>query len=174
MDIKKLQYPVGQFEFPAEISVEKRNAWISEIASFPTEIRDAVADLRDIELQKTYRPGGWTITQVVNHCADSHMNALIRFKLALTEERPIIKPYAEDLWASLADGTMTELLPSLQIIEGVHRRWVHLMKALDESHWTRSFIHPEKNRTLSLNESCAMYAWHCRHHLAHIKLASRG
>ena len=174
MDIKKLQYPVGAFEFPSETTAEKRNSWIVEIASFPSQVRDSIAQLRAEQLLQAYRPGGWTIIQVVNHCADSHMNALIRFKLALTEENPTIKPYAEDRWGSLPDGTMHDLTPSLQIIEGVHRRWVHLMKSMEGEQWSRTFFHPEKNSKLTLDQACAMYAWHCRHHLAHIALASKG
>ena len=129
-----------------------------------------VKDLSPLELDYIYRPGGWTIKQVVHHCADSHMNSLIRFKLALTEDLPTIKPYFEERWAELADYH-NPISDSLIILQGVHNRWVTLLKSLDQEQLKRDFIHPEHQKRFTLKETMALYAWHCQHHLAHIEQA---
>lgn len=129
---------------------------------------EATILLSDAQLDTPYRPEGWTIRQVVHHCADSHMNAIIRLKLALTEEKPVIKPYFEDRWAELVDGKSLPIEPSLKILEGVHKRWVLLLENLTASQFQRTFVHPELGTEFSLAVATANYAWHCEHHLAHI------
>lgn len=140
------------------------------MADFPAQVQQAIAGLQEQELQWIYRPEGWNIRQVVHHCADSHANAYIRFKLALTEDRPTVKPYMEDRWALLPDSSLP-LAPSLQIIEGIHARWSFLMEKMQPQDWKKTFIHPEHGREMGLESVLALYAWHCRHHLGHIHQA---
>lgn len=173
IDIEKLKYPIGKFEKPIEITQKHIDEWTKIIENFPSKLSEEVQYLSETELQKQYRPNGWTIIQVVNHCADSHMNSLIRFKLALTEETPTIKPYFENLWAELSDSKDYPIADSLKILEGLHARWVKLLKNLSESDWTKEFIHPETQEKISLKTNLGIYAWHCEHHLAHIKNAKR-
>lgn len=173
MEIEKLKYPIGQFQKPKDITKEHIEGWIRIIEDFPNKLREEVENLTETELQKQYRPNGWTIEQVVNHCADSHMNSLIRFKLALTEETPTIKPYFENLWAELADSKDYPVKDSLKILEGLHARWTKLLKQLSKTDLKREFIHPETKEKISLKTNIGIYAWHCEHHLAHIKNAKR-
>ncbi len=168
MDIEKLKYPVGKFEKPATITKNMIDKWICEISAFPKNLLIEVKDLTDEQLDTQYRPGGWTIRQVVHHCADSHMNSLIRLKLTLTEDRPTIKPYYEDLWAELPDSKNLPIQPSLNMLEGIHERWTILLTHLTESQLERTFIHPEHGKTFRINENIGLYAWHCKHHLGHI------
>ena len=147
---------------------EDRKGWIQTLAAFPSRLHEAVASLDGTQLGTTYRPGGWTLRQVVHHCADSHMNSFIRFKLALTEDEPTIKPYREELWAELNDSRQFPIGSSLAILEHVHLRWVAVLNSMSVTHWERGFIHPEKGRRLTLHEALALYAWHCDHHLAHV------
>lgn len=171
MSTEHLQYPIGQFSMPESIIKEIVSHWIDEIASFPERLRIAVSELSDEQLEHTYRPGGWTIRQVIHHCADSHMNSFIRFKLALTEDQPTIKPYYEDRWAELQDTKNMTVQSSLKILEGLHLRWTHLLRALTETDYARTFYHPENKKTIRLDENIGIYAWHCNHHLAHIRQA---
>lgn len=166
--MEELKYPVGHYQKPNVFTKEILAEAISVIEQFPNKITQEVKDLNDEQLDTPYRPDGWTIRQVVHHCADSHINAFIRVKLALTENTPTVKPYAEALWAELADGKTLPVQPSLSIIENVHLRWVKVLKNMKDKDFDRSFIHPEKGKELSLHESTGMYAWHCNHHLAHI------
>jgi len=166
--MEELKYPVGHYQKPNVFTKEILAEAISVIEQFPKKIKQEVENLSDEQLDTPYRPGGWTLRQVVHHCADSHMNAFIRIKLALTETTPTIKPYAEALWAELADGKTLPIHPSLSIIENVHLRWVTVLKNMKDEEFERGFIHPEKSKELSLHESTGMYAWHCKHHLAHI------
>ena len=166
-----LKYPVGTFRKPDKITAEIRSKWIQTIKDFPGEIRQLTQSLSKNQLQLKYRPGGWTICQVVHHCADSHLNSYTRFKLALTEDEPTIRPYFEDRWAELPDAKDTDITASLQIIEGLHKRWAVFLQNLTEADFKRTFYHPEAEKTYDLNETTGLYAWHCRHHLAHIKLA---
>ena len=145
--------------------------WIATIETFPSKIKSLTETLSVKELNWIYRPKGWNIKQVVHHCADSHINSFVRFKLALTEDVPTIKPYEEALWAELADGTSNDISSSLQIIEGVHARWVLLLKRLGGKELKRQFFHPENLKISSLEETVGVYAWHCNHHLAHIEQA---
>jgi hypothetical protein len=165
--MEELKYPIGHYSAPAHFTSEILNKYISVIELFPQKIKQETTHLSEEQLDTPYRPQGWTVCQVVNHCADSHMNALIRVKLALTEDIPTIKPYMEARWAELADGTMP-IQSSFQILEGVHKRWSTLLKSLSEKEWKKHFVHPEKGKELSLEESTGSYAWHCDHHLAHI------
>lgn len=166
--MEELKYPVGQYKKPNTFTKEILSAAISVIEDFPKKIKQETENLSDEQLDTPYRPEGWTVRQVVHHCADSHMNAFIRLKLALSEDTPTIKPYTEGLWAEMDDTKHFPIYSSFQIIEGVHARWATLLKNMSDIDYNRSFIHPEKGRELSLNESTDMYAWHCNHHLAHI------
>lgn len=165
------KYPIGRFSRPALVSVEEKQVWKERIRSFPAQLHHTLEGITEVQLDTPYREGGWTVRQVVHHLADSHMNSLIRFKLALTEDAPIIKPYDEAGWADQADANLP-LSPSLLILEGVHQRWSTLLDAMTDSEWNRYFIHPEQQKTYTLEQALALYDWHCRHHLAHIKLVT--
>ena len=170
-EIRTLQYPIGTFQKPEIIDEQAIALWINDIELFPSKISYCVKEL-DLEiLNWKYRPGGWSIKQVVHHCADSHMNAFIRFKLALTENEPTIKPYFEDRWASLQDGNLDDVEISLNLLTALHIRWTVLLKSLSENDLKKTFIHPEHGTKIALKESIGMYAWHCNHHLAHVKNA---
>ncbi len=173
-ELYKLRFPTGEFTTPEIYTQEILDQWISEIVNFPENMNDLISGLNKVQLQLTYRPGGWNIQQVLHHCADSHMNSIIRFKLTLTEVNPIIKPYEESKWAILADGNTSNLKDSLAIIKGVHGRWGVLLNNLSNSDLHRSFIHPETGNQVTIKENIGIYAWHCRHHLGHIKLALKG
>lgn len=167
-DIEKLRYPIGHYLKPELISGEDMENYITDIASFPSRIRKEVEHLNDEQLGTPYRPQGWTIRQIVHHCADSHMNAFIRFKLALTEEMPVIKPYFEDRWAELPDTTALPPEVSLTLLESLHNRWVTLLKELKPEDLMLGYLHPEHGRIIYLDEATGTYAWHSNHHLAHI------
>jgi len=171
MNIEQLKFPIGKYTKPEFISENNVSFWISEIETFPNRIRKLTEELSVAQLNWVYRPEGWTIKQVVHHCADSHINSFVRFKLALTEKIPTIKPYEEAKWAELPDGLDDDISASLQIIEGVHYRWVLLLKSLDAIQLKCQFSHPETKKTYCLDEVIGLYAWHCNHHLAHIEQA---
>lgn len=160
------RYPIGLFEFEGQISNEVLQAWISEIEEYPVKLEQAVASLTEEQLDTPYRKGGWTIRQVVHHVADSHMNAYIRTKLALTEEKPIIKPYEEGLWAQLPDYSMP-INESIQLLSNLHTRWVRVLRSLSIEELEKELQHPE-NGIQSVPLLIGNYAWHGRHHLAHI------
>lgn len=166
--LEQLRYPVGRFVAPESFSNQLRDECIAVIDAFPARLRAATEDLSDSQLDTPYRPGGWTIRQVIHHCGDSHMNALIRFKVALTEDFPTIKPYQEALCAELADYKLTPARVSLQLLDSVHTRWTILLRAMGTDDWNRGYVHPEMNRACALSEAVALYAWHCRHHLGHV------
>jgi hypothetical protein len=163
----KLQYPIGKFQFEGIITAEQRNIWIKEIAEAPQKLRLAVQGLSESQLNMPYRPDGWTVRQVVHHVADSHMNSYIRFKLALTENLPTIKPYDEAKWAELSDSKYLPVEISLQLLDSLHLRWVDLLRSTIEEAFNRSFIHPESGET-PLAKNLGIYAWHGNHHIAHI------
>jgi uncharacterized damage-inducible protein DinB len=165
--MEKLQYPIGRFSHEGEITPEQRELWINEITEVPRKLRLAVKGLSESELNTPYRPGGWTIRQVVHHLADSHMNSYIRFKLALTEELPTIKPYEEARWAELSDSANMPIEVSLQLLESLHLRWVNVLRSIPPEDFNRSFIHPESGVT-PLARNLGIYAWHGNHHIAHI------
>lgn len=166
--MEELRYPIGRYHFEPGTTDAQRYRWIEEIASAPVELRSAVADLSPAQLDTPYRPDGWTLRQVVHHLPDSHLNAYVRIKLALTEEIPTIKPYDEVRWAELPDGRTAPIELSLALLEALHYRWVVVLRSLQPSDWSRTFLHPDHNRTMSLDEIIGMYAWHGRHHIAHI------
>lgn len=160
------RYPIGRFSPTAEDSAEVRGAQIIQLRELPQQLRDAVAGLRNAQLDTPYRDGGWTVRQVVHHLADSHANSFVRFKLALTEDWPTIKPYNEAAWAQLPDSSLP-IEGSLDFIESLHARWAALLDAMSEDDFRRGFVHPENGRQ-TLAKALAIYAWHGRHHTAHI------
>jgi hypothetical protein len=166
--LEYLQFPIGRFNAPEFISEDLIKKCIATIDAFPTRIQSALEKRSDEQLDTVYRPGGWTIRQVVHHCSDSHMHSLLRFKWALTEKSTTIKPYEEALWAELADSKSMPIEPALSILKGVHARWVVLLKSMTEEQFQRVYIHPEYQTRYTLAEATALYAWHCEHHLAHI------
>ncbi|MFV0565273.1 MAG: YfiT family bacillithiol transferase [Flavobacteriaceae bacterium] len=172
-NLEQLKYPIGQFSPPQNIGYNDIKNWIETIKLFPERLKNEVANLSPDALEKTYRPEGWTITQIVHHCADSHMNSFIRFKLALTEDTPTIKPYFENLWAQLPEAKHYPIESSIAILEGLHDRWAFLLHNLSNDQLDKHYLHPENNQLLSLKETIGKYAWHCQHHLAHIKLAKQ-
>jgi hypothetical protein len=161
------RYPVGKFIYDGPPSEAGRNQYIAAIAETPAALRAALQGLSPQQLDTPYRDGGWTVRQVVHHVPDSHLNAYIRFKLALTEDEPTIKPYAEDLWAQLPDTQSTPLEVSLLLLDSLHDRWVRLLRSLTEEQWKRTFRHPEIG-VVPLEKNVAIYAWHGRHHVAHV------
>ena len=162
-----LRYPVGPFKFDGDVSPARRAARIADIAATPAALRAAVRGLSDRQLDTPYRPGGWTVRQVVHHVPDSHMNAYVRMKLCVTENSPTIKPYDEAAWARLPDGQAGGVEGSLALLEHLHERWVRFMRALPAEAFGRTLIHPESG-LLSLDTLVAMYAWHGQHHTAHV------
>jgi uncharacterized damage-inducible protein DinB len=160
------RYPVGKFERPAKITPDDRLNAIASIAEMPEELRNAVDRLDSDQLNTPYREGGWTVRQLVHHIADSHMNAFIRMRLALTEDWPTIKPYDEKAWATLHDS-VAPVEWSLELIEALHARWVMMLQALSEEQWMRGFNHPE-NGPMTIEMAALIYGWHSRHHVAHI------
>ncbi len=170
-ELYQLRFPIGIFESPKVITKEDIQKWIKIIEKFPSKIQEITQDVGVQEINWKYRPNGWTIKQVVHHCSDSHINALIRFKLALTEDTPTIKPYPEHLWAELIDSQNDNLNDSILILQGVHHKLVQILKNLKKEELKKEFIHPEYNRRYSLEENIGVYAWHCEHHLAHIQQA---
>lgn len=162
-----LSYPIGRFTYDSDVTPGKRTAWIRQIAEAPAAIRAAIDGLSSEQLDRPYRPGGWTVRQLVHHVADSHLNAYVRFKWTLTEDNPTIKAYNQDAWAALADSALTPVEVSLDLLDAVHRRWGVLIESLKEEDWTRPLVHPE-NGPMTLDRMLQLYAWHGRHHTAHI------
>lgn len=171
INIEHLKFPIGKYDAPKVYSLELLKEWISEIASFPKDIAKLTTNLSVEELNWKYRPNGWTIKQVVHHCADSHMNAFIRFKLALTEDIPIIRPYLEDNWAELSDSLSDDISDSLLLLQGLHAKWSLLLKKLILEELLLEYVHPEHGKKFTIQESIGSYAWHGKHHLAHIVIA---
>ncbi|MDP9200701.1 MAG: putative metal-dependent hydrolase [Gemmatimonadota bacterium] len=163
-----LRYPVGKFDWDAPISEAERPKLIAQIAETPGALRSAVAGLSRDQLETRYRPGGWTVKQVVHHVPDSHLNAYIRFKLALTEDEPTIKPYDEATWAELPDSQKVPIDVSLDLLDSLHVRWVTLLRSMAAVDFRRALRHPEYDRVITLDQLLALYAWHGRHHVAHI------
>jgi uncharacterized damage-inducible protein DinB len=162
-----LAYPIGRFAKPTEFTPELRVGWIDAIAGTPARLRAAVSGLNDYQLDTPYRPEGWTLRQVVHHVPDSHVNAYIRFKLALTEDVPTIKPYDEAAWAKLEDARSTPIETSLSFLDVVHDRWLRIIRSLDEASFDRRYRHPETGNH-SLDYMLALYAWHGPHHTAQV------
>lgn len=162
-----LSYPIGKYDWQAPVNAEMRPQLVVQIAQAPARFREAVRGLDDRQLDTPYRSGGWTVRQVVHHVADSHMNSYIRFRLALTEEIPTIKPYDQEKWAGLPDTRMP-VEASLQLLDGLHARWAALLGTMSDADFGRTFRHPEMDRLLRLDTTLGLYAWHGRHHEAHI------
>ena len=161
------RYPIGKFAYDKESTPQKRETCMRDIAELPVHARKAVSGLTAAQLDTPYRDGGWTVRQVVHHLADSHMNAFIRFKLALTEDAPQIKPYDEKAWVTLADVQGQDIEGSLLILQGLHARWSALLSSLTLEQLDRTFLHPESGPQ-KLDRTQQTYAWHCRHHVAHV------
>ncbi len=162
-----LRYPIGKFHFDGLLTAQQKQAALDDIATAPTNLRATIKGLSEAQLDTPYRPGGWTVRQVVHHMPDSHLNSYVRFKLALTEDQPTIKPYAEDRWAALADSRSTPIEVSLTLLESLHDRWVRLLRSLTPEDWKRTFRHPDLG-SMTLEKTLALYAWHGRHHVSHI------
>lgn len=171
MDIEKLKYPIGKYS-PGEIKFHEIESWIEDIANLPVQLSKLIIANKDKEtLNYTYRPEGWSIRQLVHHLADSHMNAFIRFKLALTEDNPTIKPYLEAKWAAMHDVKNVPISSSLLILIGVHERLASVLRDMSAPDFNRKYTHPEHGKSLDLAYTTGMYSWHGRHHLEHIKSA---
>jgi len=162
-----LRFPIGKFAWPATVSAADRAAYITRIAAAPAKLRQALSGLTEEQLNTPYREGGWTLRQVAHHVPESHMNSYIRFKLALTEDEPTIKPYDEAAWGALNDVAVTPVEVSLALLENLHLRWVALLNGIEESGWKRKFRHPEIG-VVSLENNLALYAWHGDHHIGHV------
>lgn len=163
----EVRYPIGRFAPDPRIDAEKRRAYIAEVGALPVALRASVENLRAAQLETPYRPGGWTVRQVVHHVADAHLNAYVRFKLALTEERPLVKTWEETAWGELADARAAAVETSLALLDGLHRRWVELLTAMGQEEYARGFRHPEW-KEMRLDDYLQLYAWHGRHHVAQI------
>lgn len=162
-----LRFPIGKFHHQGPVNDQQKQVFMDEIGQAPAKLRTAVQGLSDSQLDTPYRPDGWTVRQVVHHVPDSHLNSYVRFKLALTEDEPTIKTYAEDRWAELSDTKATPIEVSLVLLESLHDRWVRLLRSLTAEQWKRTFRHPELG-PMTLERTLALYAWHGRHHVAHI------
>jgi len=162
-----LRYPRGKY-LPQPFSHKQKEEWLLDIKFLPSELELSVQNLDAYQLSTPYREGGWTVQQLIHHVADSHMNAYIRFKLALTEDEPTIKPYDQDAWVQLNDVKNLPVNVSLTLLHALHQRWVAMIEELSEGQWERAIFHPEHKKLISLWEMLGMYAWHGKHHLAHI------
>lgn len=164
--MEKLKYPIGKFEHDENAGAKEINGWIADIDRLPDRLTNAVIGLSEEQLNTSYREGGWTLRQVVHHIADSHMNGLIRVKLLLTEDQPEINAYNEKAWAKLRDNDLP-IEVSLNMIRGIHKRWVRVLEFVTQDEWERTLVHPE-NGEMNLKLLTGHYAWHGNHHLAHI------
>jgi uncharacterized damage-inducible protein DinB len=161
------RFPIGKFTYDGSLTEAQKQEALNHIAETPAKLRAAIKGLSDAQLDTPYRPGGWTVRQVVHHLPDSHLNSYVRFKLALTEQEPTIKPYAEDRWAELADSKATPIEVSLTLLDSLHDRWVRLLRSLTAEDWKKNFRHPDLG-LVTLDKNLALYSWHGRHHVAHI------
>lgn len=166
-DMTDFQYPIGKFQPPAKVADGNRQASIQQIEETPSALWSAVTGLSEEQLDTPYRDGGWTVRQVVHHVADSHMNAFVRFKLAMTEEQPTVKTYEQQLWAELPDAKTVPVVVSLNLVDSLHKRFVALLRSMSPADFARTMKHPELG-IVPLDQYLALYAWHGRHHVAHI------
>jgi hypothetical protein len=172
-DLDSLRYPIGNFIYGKSYSLNDTQQHIAVIDEFPIKLTELVGKWGDDRLDTPYRPEGWTIRQLVHHTADSHINAYVRTKRALTEANPTISPYEEGEWAKLPDSAL-DIAPSLVILRNLHQRWVTILSSLTEADLARTYYHPGSQRTFTLQELVALYAWHCEHHYQHAyRLAER-
>jgi uncharacterized damage-inducible protein DinB len=162
------RYPIGRFTHEGEITPAQRQQWIQDIADLPERAREAVKGLNEEQLSLPYREGGWMLRQVIHHMADSHMNSVIRFKLALTEDTPTIRPYYEERWAELSDSRDLNIEFSLQLLDALHCRWAALLSSFSEDDYAKQFYHPVSKETMRLDQCLGLYAWHGKHHVAQI------
>ena len=170
-NLENLRYPVGKYTKTKNPSESQILEWIETIERLPKQLNNLTKDLSIEQLHWLYRPEGWNIKQVIHHLADSHMNSIIRFKLALTEDVPTIKPYFEDRWALLTDNNDNNTEHTISLLTGLHAKWGTLLRSLTKDDLSREYIHPEYGKHLTLEETIGIYEWHCRHHLAHIEQA---
>ena len=169
-----LRYPIGHAQLPdGPLPAAGRAALIQQLADLPAQLTTAARAVGGEGLQRPYRPGGWTGRQVIHHLADSHLNCYTRYRLALTEDHPTIRPYDETAWAELPDVAATPITVSLALLEALHTRWTTLLHHLEEAQWRRTFYHPGMERDFTLDQATALYAWHGRHHLAHLQLLTK-
>ena len=169
ISLEQLQYPIGHFERPKEITQEQITEWIHILEIFPRRLEDLVKNLSDAQLATPYRPGGWSVRQLIHHIADSHHHSYTRFKWALTEDKPMIKAYDQNNWGDLFDAQTAPIQLSLNYITALHAKLVYLLKGLSSDDLKKYFLHPEGNRTVALEENIGIYAWHSNHHYAHIE-----
>lgn len=167
-NIENLKFPIGKPNIPKKILKTDIENWVFSLKQFPEKLEKLTANLSELQLNTPYREGGWTIKQVIHHCADSHHNSYTRFKWSLTEEKPIIKAYFEDRWANLFDYS-APIEHSILHLKAIHKKLVYLIRGMNDEHLNKSFIHPEMNEEVTLKENIGIYAWHCRHHYAHIE-----
>jgi hypothetical protein len=168
--MEHLRYPIGKYVPKESYSADEQAQLISDIEVFPEKLKEELKALSASSLQWKYRPEGWTIRQLIHHCADSHLNSVPRFKLALTEKNPTIRPYLENRWAELADIESPVSL-SIDLLTALHAKWVYLIKRFSSEDLKKTYVHPEHNKTFTLAQTIALYSWHGRHHLEHIRLA---
>jgi uncharacterized damage-inducible protein DinB len=161
------RYPIGKFSFEEPLTAAQKKQYLNDIEQTPARLRTAVRGLSDEQLNTPYRDGGWTVRQLAHHVPDSHMNAYIRFKLALTEDEPTIRPYMEDRWAELPESKQAPIDVSLALLDSLHQRWTMVLRNIPDADWKRTFRHPEMG-LLSLEKTLALYSWHGRHHVAHV------
>ena len=169
IELEKLKYPIGKFVCPSNILNQEIENWTNILERFPNRLEILVKDLSDLQLDTVYRPGGWTIRQVVHHISDSHHHSYVRFKWALTEDKPLIKAYNEARWAELFDTKLAPIEMSLAHLKAVHAKLVYLLKGLPEADFNKTFVHPESNTEITLKRNTGLYAWHSNHHYAHIE-----
>lgn len=167
--MKDSRYPIGKFEFKSDYDAANIPGWIDDIRQLPQQIKALTANWFPEQFRKTYRPGGWSGAQVIHHLADSHMNAYIRFKLALSENVPTVKPYNETDWGNMPDGQDIDVYSSIGILDGLHQRWVQCLENMSETDFQRAFYHPELERKIPLIQNLQLYSWHGRHHLGHLE-----
>ncbi|MBT8232379.1 MAG: putative metal-dependent hydrolase [Saprospiraceae bacterium] len=172
-NLESLKYPIGRLKVPEKVTPEDRSNWIAAIERLPSSLEALTGHWNVGQWHTPYRPGGWTAHQLVHHIADSHMNSLLRFKLGLTEDNPTIKPYDQDAWVKMKDVSNLPASVSLQIIDGIHKRFVNVLNNMSDNDFKRTIFHPEMNKTLDLNFMLALYGWHSDHHYMHLKNLSK-
>ena len=168
--LEKLRFPVGHFQYQSGDFEKNKNVWLETIAQFPAKISELANSMTEEELDSQYRPEGWTARQVIHHVVDSHMNSYIRFKWTLTENEPMIKAYEEKFWAELPEAKTAPVEISLNLLAALHARWSLMLNAMTEEDWSRKLNHPDWEKPLNLKLMLGLYAWHCRHHLEHVRL----
>ncbi|MCI4667128.1 MAG: putative metal-dependent hydrolase [Bacteroidia bacterium] len=170
MNLEERKYPVGKYQAPEIIDASQRESWMMELDAFPAKFRQLAESLTADQLNSPYREGGWTGRQVIHHVPDSHMNAYLRFRWALTEDNPMIKAYDEQAWAMMTDYQNMDISASLNFLDSLHKKWVQVQSHMDEKDWLRTYRHPEDGKTYRLDQVLGMYVWHGNHHFGHLKI----